>query len=213
MQPPAPILINALYLLALINPISKVSVLSVIASTEERSVLQSVVVKSSLVALAILMGVMLFGDFVLHDIFHVQIYSLQVAGGIVLFITGLNALRKGIFFEQDMHSRFADMAVVPLACPMIAGPATIAASLALTTQAGKLLLAGSLTVAVALNMLIMLLSGRISSWLLRFNLLGALIRITGLIVTAIGIQMVLDGVGSWLAAQWNLTSQPDLFIK
>jgi len=195
------ILINALYLLALLNPVSKVSVLAVIASSEERSVLKKVVVKATLVAGGLLLGVILFGNFVLQDIFHVQIYSLRIAGGTVLFIVGLNALRKGVFFEQDMHNRFADMAIVPLACPMIAGPATIAASLTLTTHVEKLPLFISLAAALTLNAVIMLMSGQVSRLLLRFNVLGALIRTTGLIVMAIGVQMALDGCGSWLAEQ------------
>jgi len=194
-----PIMINALYLLALLNPVSKVSVLSAMAPSEEPSVLRGVVVESTLVAGAILLSVMLFGNFVLQDIFHVQIYSLRVAGGAVLFITGLNALRKGVFFEQDVHSRFADMAIVPLACPLIAGPATIAASLTLTTHVDKLPLILSLAVALVLNALIMLTSRQVSRVLLHFNVLGALIRITGLVVMAIGVQMVLDGCGNWLA--------------
>lgn len=192
------ILINALYLLALLNPISKVSVLAAMASTEESAVLRAVVVKSTLVAGLILLSVMLFGNFVLQGIFHVQIYSLRVAGGAVLFITGLNALRKGIFFEQDVHSRFADMAIVPLACPLIAGPATIAASLALTAHVGKLLLILSLLVALVMNALIMLTSRQLSRMLVHFNVLGALIRITGLIIMSIGVQMVFDGYASWL---------------
>ncbi len=195
------ILINALYLLALLNPVSKVSVLAAMDSAEEPNVLRAVVVKSTLVAGAILLAVMLFGNFVLQDIFHVQIYSLQVAGGAVLFITGLNALRKGIFFEQDMHSRFADMAIVPLACPLIAGPATIAASLALTAHVGKLPLILSLVAALVMNALIMLTSRQVSRILMHFNVLGALIRITGLIVMAIGIQMVFDGCASWLVGR------------
>lgn len=192
------ILINALYLLALLNPVSKVAVLAVIASSEERSILQRIVVKATLIAGCLLLGVMLFGNFILQDIFHVQIYSLRIAGGTMLFITGLNGLRKGVFFEQDTHSRFADMAIVPLACPMIAGPATIAASLTLTTHVAKLPLFVSLATALSLNALIMLTSKQVSRLLLRFNVLGALIRITGLAVMAIGVQMVLDGCASWL---------------
>jgi len=195
------ILVNALYLLALLNPVSKVAVMAAMASTEESAVLRAVVVKSTLVAGAILLAVILFGNFVLQDIFHVQIYSLQVAGGIVLFVIGMNALRKGIFFEQDVHSRFTDMAIVPLACPLIAGPATIAASLALTSHVGNLQLFFSLVLALALNALVMLFSRKVSLLLTHFNVLGALIRITGLIVMAIGIQMIFDGCADWMGGQ------------
>jgi len=49
---------------------------------------------------------------------------------------------------------------------------------------------------------IMRLSGRIAALLARFNVLGALIRITGLVVMTMGTQMALDGVAAW----WLATS-------
>ena len=70
---------------------------------------------------------------------------------------------------------------------MIAGPATITACITLQAKSGLLLPAMSLVIALAINYLIMQLSGTISAVLTRFNILGALIRITGLIVMTIGI--------------------------
>ena len=191
------VLVNALYLLALINPISKVSVLSVLSPGKQRRELRAVTTKSSLIALSILLGAMVFGDLLLRIVFHVQLHSLQLAGGLVLFWVGFNALRQGVFFEQGTQTRFEDIALVPLACPMIAGPATITASIALRTQSGLALPVASLVIAIAVNYVIMQLSGPISAVMTRFNVLGALIRITGLIVMTMGTQMALDGFAAW----------------
>ena len=92
------------------------------------------------------------------------------------------------------------MALVPLACPMIAGPATIAASIGLSAHDGPARATLAMLVALGVNHLIMLLSPRIGRVLDRHNLLGALVRITGLIVMTIGTQMALDGLAGWLAA-------------
>jgi multiple antibiotic resistance protein len=192
------VLVDALYLLALINPMSKVSVLSILASPERRQEFRQVTNRSTLVAGGILLGAMVFGNFVLQDIFHVELHSLRLAGGSVLCWVGFNALRRGVFFEQETNRRFEDMAMVPLACPMIAGPATIAACIALRAKEGVLLPALSLIIALAVNHLVMLLSQTISATLSKFNVLGALIRITGLVVMTIGAQMVLDGLAVWL---------------
>ena len=198
------ILVDALYLLALINPVSKISVLAVFSSPEQRREMGGVVARSSLIAAGILLATMVGGDFVLRTIFHVDLHSLRVAGGIVLSWVGFNALRKGVFFDQETQARFADIAIVPLACPMIAGPATIAASLALTARHGFARPACAVVTAVVVNYVFMMLSGVIASVLTRFNILGAIIRITGLVVMTMGVQMVLTGAGEWIAGLPNL---------
>jgi multiple antibiotic resistance protein len=47
-------------------------------------------------------------------------------------------------------------------------------------------------------MVFMLLAKPIGNILVRFNIMGALIRITGLIVATIGVQMILSGLSTWL---------------
>jgi multiple antibiotic resistance protein len=196
-------LTTTLYLLALINPISKVSILAVISSDQQQREFRAITAKSSLVALFILIGSMTFGSFVLQSIFHVDLHSLRLAGGVVLFWVGFNALRHGIFFEQETSARFEDVALVPLACPMIAGPATIAACIAIHSNDGLLSATISTTFAIGINYLIMTLSRQISTLLTRFNILGAMVRLTGLIVMTIGTQMALEGIAAWLTPLFN----------
>lgn len=191
------ILVTTLYLLALINPVSKVSVLAVLSSEHRQKDFLRVTLKASLVAGAILLGSMIFGHLILRSVFRVDLYSLRLSGGVVLCWVGFNALRKGVFFEQETQARFEDTALVPLACPMIAGPATIAACIALRAREGLTIPATAIVLAVIGNHIVMVFSRRISSALGRFNLLGALVRLTGLIVMTIGTQMILDGIASW----------------
>lgn len=193
------LVLATLYFIALINPISKVSVLAVLSPDSERSGLMLVAKKASLVAGGILVGSMLFGNFVLSSVFHVELHSLRLAGGIVLCWVGFNALRKGVFFEQDMRAKFEDITLVPLACPMIAGPATIAACMSVRAEDGLLVPVLAIVLAVGINHVIMTFSRQIGNVLGRFNLLGAIVRLTGLIVMSMGTQMALDGVSSWLS--------------
>ena len=193
--------INALYLLALINPISKVSILTALMPGKPDPRFNALTNRSSFLAVFILFGAMIVGDFLLRSVFRVDLYSLRLAGGVVVFWVGLNALRRGVFFENDAHTGIADMALVPLACPMIAGPATIAACIGLRVQYGVFNATLSMLLALSVNHVIMLLSPFIGRALQRSNILGALIRITGLIVMTIGTQMALDGIAGWLKAQ------------
>lgn len=198
--------VNTLYLLALINPISKIAVLAGMTASEDRRHLGAIVRKSSLTAGCILLGAMFFGDFILRQVFRVELQALQVSGGVVLFWVGFNALRKGVFFEQDTHGHAEDLAIVPLACPMIAGPASIAAAITLVSHergaaqgsyAGVFVPACAVVVAILVNAVFMRFARPIARVLQRLDILGALIRITGLIVMTIGAQMVLTGLAQW----------------
>lgn len=186
-----------LYLLALINPVSKIFIISVFTQKLESKTLQKISLKSSIVALFILLIFAGLGNIILAKIFHVELYSLKIAGGIILFTVGFKALTKGLFFETDMKTKLEDISIVPLASPMIAGPATITAMISFTVEYSFLILCLSVFSAVLINFLLMLSSKYISRVLVKYNLMGSLIRITGLIVATIAVQMVLSGVSSY----------------
>jgi multiple antibiotic resistance protein len=193
------ILTNSLYLLALINPISKICILSVFSKEmESQREMNIIVVKSTFIALMILFMVMMCGDFIFKSFLRVDLYSLKIAGGIVLFWVGFKALSKGIFFETSTQNKLAEISIVPLASPMIAGPATIAAVLPMAVSNGMKVALGAVLVAVMVNMVLMLMSKPLGAILTRFNVMGALIRITGLIVATIGVQMTLSGFSVWI---------------
>jgi multiple antibiotic resistance protein len=80
---------------------------------------------------------------------------------------------------------------------MIAGPATIAAAIALAAHEGPLGPSASVLLAILVNAVLMLYVAPIAALLKKLDILGALIRITGLIVMTIGSQMVLDGLAQW----------------
>jgi len=77
-------LVTTLYFPALINPVSKVSVPAVFSPETERRHMRRLITRAGLVAAGILVGSMIFGNFVLRSVFRVEIYSLRLAGGLVL---------------------------------------------------------------------------------------------------------------------------------
>jgi multiple antibiotic resistance protein len=148
----------------------------------------------------ILLSFIFVGNFVMTDIFHIQIYSFKIAGGAVLLYRGFEALNKGLFFELKENQKLEEMSIVPLASPMIAGPAAIAASVSFPATYGIAITSLSVLIAVAVNLAFMVTSQYISRFLDRHHIMGALIRITGLIVATIGVQMALDGIADYLRA-------------
>jgi multiple antibiotic resistance protein len=190
----------SLYFLALINPASKVFLLSSMKPPYSRRVLVRISAEATLTAFFILILLSTAGPFVLKMVFQVEIYSLEIAGGVVLFIVGLTAVRKGFFYEMDLHGGASDIAVVPLGAPLIAGPATMAAAISLASKYGASIISLSLTAALLVNFLIMLASSWLGKTLDHFHVLSPLIRITGLVVASVAVQMVLTGLSQWLGS-------------
>lgn len=187
-----------LALIALINPISKIFLITTLKENTDDAGLRHIIIRSSIAALVILLTFTYIGSFLLTRFFHIQIYSFKIAGGIVLVFRGFEALNKGQFFELKHKQKLEDLSIVPLASPMIAGPATITAAVSFPAEYGLAVTSFSIIAAIIVNLLLMLVSPQITGTLTRHNIMGALIRITGLIVATIGVQMILDGFREYL---------------
>ncbi len=194
----------SLALLALINPISKIFLITTLKADIDDAALRRIIFRSTVAALVILLTFTYIGNFLLTKFFHIQIYSFKIAGGIVLFFRGFEALNKGQFFELKHRQRLEDLSIVPLASPMIAGPATITAAVSFPAEYGLVVTSISIIAAITVNQLIMMVSPQIAGTLTKHNIMGALIRITGLIVATIGVQMILDGFKVYLKLVLNI---------
>ena len=188
----------ALAMLALMNPISKMFIITTLPTDFDQHQVRHLAVKSSLIALVILLSFTFVGHFLLNTIFHVQIYAFKIAGGTVLLLRGFMALNKGLFFEHEKCTGLEEMSVVPLASPMIAGPATITASVSFPARYGYTATITAIIASVLLTLGVMLSARLIGNVLIKYNFMGALIRITGLIVATIGVQMLCDGMSDYL---------------
>ncbi len=196
----AQILENTMYFIALLNPVSKVFFLASKKVTQGNQNLTAISLKSTMVSWIILVSLTCVGDFLLARIFHIEIYSLGVAGGIILFSIGLNAVKKGEFLviDDDDHQECSDISIVPLATPLIAGPGTMTAAITLASIHGTLVTIVCITISLLINLGFMLLSYPISCGLEKLNATGTIIRIAGLIVTAVAMQMIFSGCAMWL---------------
>ncbi|HNX90528.1 MAG TPA: MarC family protein [Candidatus Omnitrophota bacterium] len=185
----------SLAFLALINPVSKMFLLfSLPGRNRFDSKLVPVCVKSSVAAAVILLSFLVLGVGLFKHVFQVDIYSLKIAGGLVLLSKGFLALDKGVFYEIRYKQKLEDLSIVPLASPMIAGPASITAAVSFPASYGFWVTVIALMVAIFVNLMVMLSSKYIGHMLVKHNTISALIRITGLVVATIGIQMMLSGI-------------------
>jgi multiple antibiotic resistance protein len=180
-------------LLALINPIQKIFVINSLQEQMTDGELRYLSIKSSITAFIILILFLFLGNIIFGYIFRIQLYSFRVMCGFVLVYSGWVALHKGVLINIGKDVSVKDISSVPIAIPMIAGPGTITATVTFPAQYGSLVTVLAVFAALGVNLIIMLYAKNIGKVLIKLNVMSALVRIIGLIIATIGIQMIFDG--------------------
>jgi len=186
-------------ILALINPMHKILVITSLQKQFTDVELRYITLKSSFTAMIILILFLFLGELIFTYVFHVALYSFKVTCGAVLLFNGLSGLQKGVFININENIKLQDVTTVPIAMPMIAGPATITAAVTFPSHYGRFVTIISIITALAINLVFMLYAKKIGKVLTRYNFMNALIRITGLIVATIGLQMVFEGISNFIS--------------
>lgn len=185
--------------IALVNPIQKVFVITSLQQQFDIKSTKIIAVKASITALIILLFFYLVGNIVLNYVFRIELYAFQITCGVVLFYNGLSGLQKGMFLKLERNMTIRDISAVPIAMPMIAGPATITAAVTFYADYGHVVTIISIVAALAVNLVFMLYANKIGTVLSKYNLMNPLVRIFGLIVATIGTQMVLNGIRGFIS--------------
>jgi len=116
---------------AILNPIGSVAIFAGMVADRSAAARRSIAIKTSIAIAVILVTCVWAGDFLL-GVFGIGIPSLQVAGGIMIALISLSMLQSN---QSPIHDSAEnddeapapdqDIAVVPLALPMIAGPGSM----------------------------------------------------------------------------------------
>lgn len=191
------ILSAALLLFLILDPLGNIpvflSVLKPLTPKRQRIVLA----RELLIALAVLMGFLWAGKYAL-ELMHLRQESVQIAGGIVLFLIGIRMIfprPEGLMGELPGGEPF----IVPLAIPLVAGPSGMAAVMLMGSNEPGRLWDWSLALMIAwgATAAILFSATLLYKWLGRSALI-ALERLMGMLLVAISVQMFLDGIGTYL---------------
>jgi MarC family membrane protein len=188
----------ALLLFLILDPLGNIpivlSLLKPLAPKRRRLVL----VRELLIALAVLMA-FLWGGIHVLEAMHLRQESVSIAGGIVLFLIGIKMIFPGpggMFGETE-----AEPFIVPMAIPMIAGPSAMASVMLLGSQEPARMGDWSLALALAWGATaVILFSATYLYKALGQAFLVAIERLMGMLLVAISVQMLMDGVAAWLKA-------------
>ncbi|MHB1199650.1 MAG: MarC family protein [Polaromonas sp.] len=156
-----------------------------------------VIVREILIAFAVLLTFMFAGDRFLR-IMNLSDLSLQMAGGVVLFLIALRMIFPPPAGETTELA--GEPLIVPLAIPAVAGPSAMATVMLLVSQQPERRLEwiAALTVTMLVGAAVLLLAGRIQR-LLGDRVLVAIERLMGLILVAVSVEMMLRGVKLFVA--------------
>ncbi len=187
----------ALLLFLILDPLGNIPVfLSLLRGLPPRR--QRIVLgRELLIALVVLMLFLWCGKFAL-DLMHLREESVSIAGGIVLFLIGIRMIfppPEGLMGEIPDGEPF----IVPMAIPLVAGPSGMAAVILMGSNDPSRLGDWSLAlmIAWAATAMILFSATYLYKWLGQ-RVLVAVERLMGMLLVAISVQMLMDGIATYL---------------
>jgi len=172
-------------------------------TTRER---RAIALKGSLIALAILLLFALFGDALLH-LFGISLPALRTAGGVLLLLIAIDmvfARPSGGVTTTEAENKEAtakhDISVFPLATPLLAGPGAMGATILLVADAEGdpatiAIVVGCLMAMLLATFILMLIAVQIQR-LLGVTGLHVVSRVFGVLLAALAVQFIFDGIAS-----------------
>lgn len=206
---PVEFMVSALVTLAVVvDPLGLVPTFLALTHGLPDKARRSVALRACIIATVILTGAALIGEWLLRTL-SISLPAFRIAGGLLLFsiasemVFGVRIQRQSKAAEQAVEEHVRNIAAFPLAIPLMAGPGAITATVLIAGRAhGDLrLLAALFAVIIAVFSLCLIaftVAPRIG------KLIGTtgnvvLSRLLGVLLAALAVQFVIDGVRVALA--------------
>ena len=188
-------------ILFLVDPIAVVPTFLAITQgeSEER---RRVTARRACIAAAILLTVFAAAGNLIFRAFGITLPAFRIAGGAILWLVAMDMLRgerptQESEAEIDEGIRKEDVALTPLAMPMLAGPGAISTVMVLSGQARTPARAAVIYASIVVTMLISWIMLRVGDRVMsHFGQTGirVVMRIMGLLLAAVAVQFVVTGI-------------------
>jgi multiple antibiotic resistance protein len=192
-------------LLAMINPIEAAGAFETLTSEKTAAEQKQIALRATLFGALILVAFGIVGN-ALFDVLGISIQAFKIAGGLLLFKVGFDM----VFADQQADERVAskvgaasrpsrDPSVFPLAIPIITGPGALTAIVTIFGKVhgyvmGYVVVTVIALVVFALTLVAMRGASKLSQALGRSGV-DAIGRLIGIVVAAIAVQLVVNGIG------------------
>ncbi len=188
-------------ILFLVDPIAVVPTFLAITQgeTEER---RRATARRACIAATILLVVFTAAGNLIFRAFGITLPAFRIAGGAILWLVAMDMLRgerptQESEAEIDEGRRKEDVALTPLAMPLLAGPGAISTAMVLSgqarTPARMAVLYASIVVTMIISWVLLRVGDRVMS---RFGQTGIRVtmRIMGLMLAAVAVQFIVTGI-------------------
>ncbi len=190
---------------AVIDPIGTLPIFLSITDNFNAKQRYKIAFKGVVIAFFILLFFGIFGKFILNHL-NISAASFNIAGGLLLFIVAVDMVsnrrqtrkRKSIEKLEENNDDISKIAASPLGIPLLAGPAAIT-SLMIYIDLSNIenTLINFLAIIIVLSLTFVILA--LGTWLFRYvtiTFTEVMSRIVGILLAAISVQIVLDGLKS-----------------
>jgi multiple antibiotic resistance protein len=191
---------------ATIGPVEAAVLFATLTPKMERNERAAIAIRATAIAGVLLLIFTLFGQPLLDEL-GVSIAALQTAGGIILLIIALDMIfaKPTSAFkltqpEDEEAQTKDDIAVFPLAMPLLAGPGAMSAGILLAANADGNPLALATTIAalaavMVITLALLLLSHQLNR-MIGITAQRVLMRVFGILLAAIAVQAAFNGFGA-----------------
>lgn len=187
---------------AIMNPIANTTVFAGLTGGMEKSEQVKIAVKSITITFIIIVLFSFLGKSIFH-LFGITLPALRITGGILVFLVGYHMLQgKSSKLHTLDENNDSDVAVSPLAVPLLAGPGTIATAMNYSAAGGWdeiIITITAFAVLCLITLVCFVSSSKIISAIGESGL-GIVTRLMGLILAVIGVQMLIGGIIAVISA-------------
>ena len=195
-------ILNVLFgFFAIMNPIANTAVFLGLTGGFGAIEKRKIAIKALSIAFGVVVTFSLLGNLIFH-VFGISLPALRVTGGVLVFLIGYNMLNgerskmhkpRGQDESEDNES---DIAISPLAVPILAGPGTIATSINFSSSgswSAVLVTIGTFAVLCGVTFFCFIFGEKIVGGLGKGGL-NIVTRLMGLILAVVGVQMLMEGI-------------------
>jgi multiple antibiotic resistance protein len=141
--------------------------------------------------------------------FGISIAAFKIAGGVLCFLVALDMMQarpsrtRSTPEEEEEGREKADVAIIPLAIPLLSGPGAIATVMVLVARHREMVYDAPVVVAIVLTSILTWITLRSAEWIeqhLSRTFMNVMMRVMGLILAAIAVEFVIAGVKEAMSA-------------
>lgn len=198
---------------AIMNPIANTPVFLGLTAEYTSQTKRKIALKALLLSFTIVLFFSAAGKYIFH-LFGITLTAFRITGGILVALVGYKMLHGGEHSsvqhpsdddKQDSLNAELDVAISPLAMPILAGPGTIATAMNYATVGGvsEFIITIASFLVLCLISFVFFLSGERLVGYIGKNGIKVVTRLMGLILAVIGVQMLINGIGNAIVAFQN----------